>query len=178
MEEPFMPKNLVTSLVLGVAFLFAGHALSQVAAPAPAPIPDAQPFDIPYGAPITLEQAKKAADAAMGEAKKRNWKCAIAVVDQAGDLVYFVKMDGTQYAGAKIAEHKARVAAIFRRPTKVFYDALESGHPYLMTLDGMIGADGGLPIMENGKIIGGIGSSGGTSPQDAIVSKAGADAIK
>jgi hypothetical protein len=66
-------------------------------------------------------------------------------------------MDGTQYAGGKIAEHKARAAAISRRPTKIFFDAMESGHPYVLTLDGMIGADGGLPLIENGKVIGGIG---------------------
>ena len=149
-----------------------------VFAQAPAPIPDAMPFDIPYGTPISLERAKQVGDAAAAEAKKRNWKMAIAVVDPSGDLVYFVKLDGTAYSSAKIAEHKARSAAIFRRPTKVFFDAMESGHPYVMTLDGMIGADGGLPITESGKIIGGIGTSGGTGAQDAIVSKAGADTVK
>jgi glc operon protein GlcG len=87
-------------------------------------------------------------------------------------------MDGTQYAGGKIAEHKARAAAIFRRPTKTFFDAMESGHPYVLTLDGMISADGGLPLIENGKVIGGIGTSGGTGAQDAVVSKAGVDAMK
>jgi glc operon protein GlcG len=146
--------------------------------PAPAPLPDAIPFDIPYGTPISLERAKQVAEAAMAEAKRRNWKMAIAVVDPAGDLVYFVKMDGTMYASTKIAEHKARSAAIFRRPTKVFFDAMESGHPYIATLDGMIGAEGGLPINEGGKIIGGIGTSGGTGAQDATVSKAGADSVK
>src|SRR5206468_2224154 len=124
------------------------------------------------------ERAKQVGDAAAAEAKKRNWKNAIAVVGPAGDLVYFVKMDGTQYAGAAIAEHKARAAAIFRRPTKTFFDAMESGHPYVMTLDGVIGADGGLPIMESGKLIGGIGVSGGTGAQDGVVAKAGADTVK
>ncbi len=158
------------------ALLFAVPVFAQ--APAPAPVPDAMPFDIPYGTPISLERAKAVGDAAAAEAKKRNWKMAIAVVDPSGDLVYFVKLDGTAYSSAKIAEHKARSAAIFRRPTKVFFDAMESGHPYVMTLDGMIGADGGLPITESGKIIGGIGTSGGTGAQDAIVSKAGADTVK
>ena len=158
------------------ALLFAVPVFAQ--APAPAPVPDAMPFDIPYGTPISLERAKAVGDAAAAEAKKRNWKMAIAVVDPSGDLVYFVKLDGTAYSYAKIAEHKARSAAIFRRPTKVFFDAMESGHPYVMTLDGMIGADGGLPITESGKIIGGIGTSGGTGAQDAIVSKAGADTVK
>jgi glc operon protein GlcG len=167
-------------LIACASFMLALPAQAQTPAPAPAPppVPEMQPFDIPYGSPISLERAKQAAEAAMAESKKRNWKSAIAVVDQAGDLVYLVKMDGTQYAGTKIAEHKARAAAIFRRPTKAFFDVIESGHPYVMTLDGMIGADGGLPLIENGKIIGGIGTSGGTGAQDAIVSKAGADTIK
>jgi uncharacterized protein GlcG (DUF336 family) len=156
------------------ALLFAVPVFAQ----APAPVPDAMPFDIPYGTPISLERAKQVGDAAAAEAKKRNWKMAIAVVDPSGGLVYFVKLDGSAYSSAKIAEHKARSAAIFRRPTKVFFDAMESGHPYVMTLDGMIGADGGLPITESGKIIGGIGTSGGTGAQDAIVSKAGADTVK
>jgi len=173
-----MSKNLLASLIFGATFLAVGHAAAQAPAPAPAPVPDAMPFDTPYGAPITLEQAKKAAEAAMAESKKRNWKHAIAVVDQSGDLVYFLRMDSAQYAGAAIAEHKARAAARFRRPTKTFFDAMESGHPYVVTLDGMIASDGGLPIIENGKVIGGIGSSGGTGAQDAIVSKAGADTIK
>ena len=137
------------------ALLFAVPVFAQ----APPPVPDAMPFDIPYGTPISLERAKQVGDAAAAEAKKRNWKMAIAVVDPSGDLVYFVKLDGTAYSSAKIAEHKARSAAIFRRPTKAFFDAMESGHPYVMTLDGMIGADGGLPITESGKIIGGIGTS-------------------
>lgn len=175
-----MQRLSLFGLILCAGFTLALSAQAQAPAqaPAPPPVPDAQPFDVPYGAPISLERAKQAAEAAMAEAKKRNWKCAIAVVDQAGDLVYLVKMDGSQYAGTKIAEHKARGAAIFRRPTKTFFDAIESGHPYVMTLDGMIGADGGLPLIENGKIIGGIGTSGGTGAQDAIVSKAGADTVK
>ena len=158
------------------ALLFAVPVFAQ--GPAPAPVPDAMPFDIPYGTPISLERAKSVAEAAMAEAKKRNWKDAIAIAGPAGDLVYFVKMDGTQYASGAIAEHKARAAAIFRRPTKTFFDAMESGHPYVVTLDGMIGADGGLPIIESGKIIGAIGVSGGTGAQDAVVAKAGADSVK
>jgi uncharacterized protein GlcG (DUF336 family) len=169
-------RNFIWASLTTAAIVLALPAAAQPAAPAP--IPDAMPFDIPYGTPISLERAKQVADAAMAEAKKRNWKNAIAVVGPAGDLVYFLKMDGTQYASSTIAEHKARSAAIFRRPTKVFFDALESGHPYVITLDGMSGADGGLPIVENGKLIGAIGTSGGTGAQDAVVSKAGVDSVK
>ncbi len=160
------------------ALLLAVPVFAQAPAPTPAPIPDAIPFDIPYGTPISLERAKQVAEAAMAEAKKRNWKDAIAIVRTAGDLVYFVRMDGTQYASAKIAEHKAHAAAIFRRPTKTFFDAMESGHPYIATLDGVIASDGGLPLIEGGKLIGAIGVSGGTGPQDGVIAKAGADTVK
>ena len=162
------------------ALLFAVPVLAQAPAqaPAPAPVPDAMPFDIPYGTPISLERAKQVAEAAMAEAKKRNWKDAIAVVGPSGDLVYFVKMDGTQYASYKIAEGKAHAAAIFRRPTKVFFDQMETGHPYIATLPGVVASDGGLPIIESGKIIGAIGVSGGSGPQDGVIAKAGADSVK
>ena len=162
--------------------LCAGLALSagiQAQAPAaPAPIPDAIPFDIPYGTPITLDQARKVAEAATAEAKKRNWKDAIAITGPAGDLVYFVKIDGTMYASSRLAEHKARTAAIFRRPTKAFFDAMETGHPYVATLDDLIASDGGIPLIEGGKLIGAIGVSGGTGPQDGVIAKAGADTVK
>jgi glc operon protein GlcG len=158
------------------ALLFAVPVFAQ--APAPTPVPDAMPFDIPYGTPISLERAKSVAEAAMAEAKKRNWKDAIAIAGPAGDLVYFVKMDGTQYASSKIAEAKAHAAAIFRRPTKVFFDQMETGHPYIATLPGVVASDGGLPIIESGKVIGAIGVSGGSGPQDGVIAKAGADSVK
>src|SRR6516225_7587946 len=98
MKEPFMYKLALTSIPFGIAVFFSGTTASQAPAPAtPAPIPDAMPFDIPYGTPISFERAKQVGDAAMAEAKKRNWKDAIAVTGPAGDLVYFVRMDGTQY---------------------------------------------------------------------------------
>jgi uncharacterized protein GlcG (DUF336 family) len=158
------------------ALLFAVPVFAQ--APAPAPVPDAMPFDIPYGTPISLDRAKQVAEAAMAEAKKRNWKMAIAIVGPAGEMVYFVKMDGTQHASYKIAEGKAHSAAIFRRPTKVFFDAMETGHPYIATLEGVVASDGGLPIVESGKIIGAIGISGGSGAQDGVIAKAGADSVK
>jgi uncharacterized protein GlcG (DUF336 family) len=128
--------------------------------------------------PITLDRAKKVAEAAAAEAKKRNWKMAIAIVNTSGDLVYFEKFDDTQNASPAIAQAKARTAAIFRRPTKTFFDAMESGHPYVATLPGVVAADGGLPISEGGKVIGAIGVSGGTGAQDAVIAKAGADTVK
>jgi uncharacterized protein GlcG (DUF336 family) len=160
------------------ALLFAVPVFAQAPAAAPAPVPEAMPNYIPIGTPITLDQARKVAAAAEAEAKKRNWKMAIAIVEPTGELIYFQKMDDTQYASVKIAQSKARSAATFRRPTKVFFDAMESGHPYVATLDGMSGAEGGLPIVDGGKMIGAIGVSGGAGVQDSVVAKAGVDSVR
>lgn len=142
-------------------------------------VPDKMPFDIPYGTPITMEMARKAVDAAEAEARKRGWKMGIAVVSPSGDLTYFAKMDDTQHAASTIAPNKARTAARFRRSTQVFYEAMETGHPFVMTLEqGLVASPGGIPIVIGGKLIGGIGCSGGTGPQDAVVCQAGIDAIK
>jgi uncharacterized protein GlcG (DUF336 family) len=162
------------------ALLFAGAVAAQAPAQPAAPpaVPDAMPFDVPYGTPISLERAKHVAEAAMAEARKRNWKDAIAITGPAGDLVYLVKMDGTMYAASDVAIQKAHAAAIFRRSTQVFFDQMETGHPYIATLKGVVASPGGLPIIEGGKIIGGIGVSGGSGPQDGVIAKAGADSVK
>jgi uncharacterized protein GlcG (DUF336 family) len=138
------------------------------------------PAPPPYGEAINIEQAKKAAAGAVAEAKKNNWPMCIAVVAPSGDLVYFERMDNCQYASINIAQHKARAAARFRRPTLVFEQLLGKGAEtiYLMTLDDMIGSRGGIPINVGGKIIGAIGTSGGTGAQDHQVSEAGVAALK
>jgi uncharacterized protein GlcG (DUF336 family) len=141
-------------------------------------VPEAMPFDIPYGAPITLYQAKKVAAAAEAEARRHNWKMACAVVEPAGQLVYFEKLDGTMYASIAIAEDKARMAAIFRRCTKVFQDRVNSGLPAFLSFSGMVAIEGGLPLLENGTIIGAIGCSGGAAAQDGVVAGAGAQSLK
>jgi glc operon protein GlcG len=135
---------------------------------------------MPYGEPIKLEQAKKAADAALADATKRGWPMCIAVVAPSGDLVYFVKMDDCQYASIAIAQHKAKAAATFRRATVNFERLLGRGpfFSYLATLDGVIASRGGNPIVVNGKIIGAIGVSGGTGSQDDAVSNVGVAAVK
>jgi uncharacterized protein GlcG (DUF336 family) len=103
----------------------------------------------------------------------------IAVVDTNGDLVYFLRMDGAQIASVPISQGKARTAARYRRPTQVFYNAFETGHPYVSTLDPtLIASPGGFPLVEGGKLIGAIGCSGGTGDQDALICKIGADMIK
>jgi glc operon protein GlcG len=141
-------------------------------------IPDEMPFDVPYGPPISLEQAQAVIQAAVAEAKKRNWKMNIAVADSGGNLVAFQRMDGAMLASIQIAQHKARAAATFRRPTKVFEDGINLMHlNYLLAFDGIIASRGGIPLIDQGVIIGAIGCSGGTDSQDEVVSKAGAAVI-
>jgi glc operon protein GlcG len=141
-------------------------------------VPNEIPFDVPYGLPISLDRAEAAIHAAVTEAKKRNWKMNIAVADSGGNLVAFERMDGAMLASIQIAEHKARAAATFRRPTKVFEDGINLMHlNYLLAFDGVIASRGGIPLIEEGAIIGAIGCSGGTDSQDDIVSQAGAAVI-
>jgi glc operon protein GlcG len=134
----------------------------------------------PYGAPITGESAKKVAAAALAEARKNGWTMAVAVVDPAGDLVYFEKLDGTQAASVTIAVDKARSSARFKRPTKALQDQLAAGGDGLrvLRLDGAIPVEGGVPLLIDGKIVGAVGMSGGTSAQDGQCATAGAAAVK
>ena len=161
-----------------------GSAASATRAPQPTEanpldfVPDKIPFDTPYGPPISLDRAQAIIHAAVTEAKKRNWKMNVAVVDSGGNLVAFQRMDGAMLASIQIAEHKARAAATFRRETKQFEDGIQLMHlNYLLAFDGIIASRGGIPLIEQGAIIGGIGSSGGTDSQDEIVSKAGVAVI-
>jgi glc operon protein GlcG len=165
-----MRSVVFMSLLLGAA-LAAAPVLAQTAAPPPPPA---------YGEPINIEQAKKAAAAAAEEAKKINTFMAIAVVSPSGDLVYFEKMDNTQYASIAIAIHKAKAAATFRRPTQSFEERVAAGGAglTLLTLDGIIASPGGNPILVGGKVIGAIGLSGGTGAQDHQASLAGVAALK
>jgi glc operon protein GlcG len=133
----------------------------------------------PYGFPIALEAAKTVAAPALAEAARNNWAMAVAIVDPAGDLVYFERMDGTQLASVTVALDKARSAARFKRPTKAFQDMLAAGGDGLRVfgLAGAVPVDGGVPIVVDGKIVGAIGVSGGTSAQDGQCAQAGAAAI-
>jgi len=134
----------------------------------------------PYGVAISLENAKKAAEPALAEAAKNNWRVAVAIVGPAGTLIYYEKMDNTQLGSTEVAIDKARTAALFKRPTKAFQDALAAGGEGLriLTLKGVVAAEGGIPLVMDGKIVGAIGVSGATSAQDAQCAKAGADTIK
>jgi glc operon protein GlcG len=132
----------------------------------------------PYGMPISLETAKKVVVPALAEARTNNWTMAVAVVDTGGHLVYFEKMDGTQTGSVEVSIQKARSAALFKRPTKAFQDALAAGGEGLrvLRLEGAVPVDGGYPLVIDGKFVGAIGVSGGTSAQDGQCAKAAADA--
>jgi len=141
-------------------------------------VPDEIPFDVPYGLPISLARAQAVIHAAVAEAKQRNWKMNIAVADSGGNLVAFQRMDGAMLASIQIAQHKARAAATFRRPTKIFEDGINLMRlNYLLAFDDVIASRGGIPLIDDGTIIGAIGCSGGTDSQDEIVSNAGAAVI-
>ena len=132
-----------------------------------------------YGASVTLENAKKVAAPAVAEAEKNHWNVAVAVVDTGGNLVYYEKMDNTQLGSANVAIDKARTAALFKRPSKAFQDAIAAGPDGARVLSLKVTAvEGGMPMVQDGKIVGAIGVSGATSAQDAQCAKAGADALK
>jgi glc operon protein GlcG len=142
-----------------------------------APVQNA--YTIPIGPSIGLEAAKKAAAAAAAEAKKNNWLMAIAVVDPAGTLVFYEKTDNTQLGSANVAVDKARSAALYKRPTKVFQDALAAGGNGLriLRLEGAVPVEGGLPLLHDGKLVGAIGVSGDTSEHDGQCAQAGVQAV-
>ena len=142
-------------------------------------ISGAQMMPNPYGPPVSVDTAKKAAAAALAEARKNNWNMAVAVVDPNGTLVYYEKMDNTQIGSADVSISKARSAAKFKRPTKAFQDALAKGGDGLriLALEGAVPVEGGIPIVLDGKIVGAIGVSGDTSEHDAVCATAGVSAL-
>jgi len=133
----------------------------------------------PYGLSITNEQAKKVADAALAPARANGWTVVVAIVDTGGFLVYLEKLDQTQVGSVAIAEDKARSSAIFKRPTKMFHERLARGGDGMIVLGlkGAIPVEGGLPIVVDGKLIGALGVSGGSSAEDEVCAEAGAAAL-
>jgi len=127
-----------------------------------------------YGPSVTLTQAKKIAAGVIAECTKNQWNVAVAVVDPHGFLVYFERMENTQYASMDIAIGKAKAAATYRRPTRAFADVINKGGPATATLPGVFASPGGVPLMSDGKVIGAVGVSGATGDQDEQCSKAGA----
>ena len=169
--------RISASVVLLGGVMLAQAAQGQAPANPLDAVPDKMPFDVPYGAPISLDRAQSVIAAAVAEAKKHDWKMNVAVADAGGNLVSFARMDGAQLASVSIAEHKARAAVTCRRETKVFESGMQSGLVYQLSLDGVIGSRGGIPLVEDGKLIGAIGVSGGTGSQDEVSSKAGAAVV-
>jgi uncharacterized protein GlcG (DUF336 family) len=148
-------------ILLGAALItFAAGALAQ----------DRRPD---YGAAVDAAAAKKIAASVIAECQKNSWNVAVAVVDNHGFLVYFERMNNTQTASMDIAVGKAKAAATYRRPTRVFMDTINKGGPATATLPGVFASPGGLPIMVDGKVVGGVGVSGVTGDQDEQCAKAG-----
>lgn len=140
----------------------------------------AQAQRVPYGAPITLEQAQKVAAAAVAEARKNNWSVAVAILDSGCSLVLLHKIDNANLGGIQVSQEKARSACLYRGPTKAAEDALAKGGlgVRLLALRGMVPLEGGLVLVADGKTIGAIGVSGAQSDEDGQIAKAGADALK
>lgn len=156
----------VIKLVISLLFMLtAGSIFAQMA--------------IPYGPPISVDNAKKAAAAALAEARKNNWTMAVAIVDPNGTLIYYEKMENTQIASANVAIDKARSAATYKRPTKALQDALAAGGAgiRILSLQGAVPVEGGIPLVLDGKIVGAIGVSGDASDHDGQCAKAGVDTI-
>ena len=162
MMSPHLTKSLIALLVA----LSAVGVFAQMA--------------IPYGLPVGVDNAKKAAAAALAEARKNNWTMAVAIVDPSGNLIYYEKMDNTQLGSAMVAVDKARSAALFKRPTKAFQDALASGGAGMrvLGLQGVVPVEGGIPLVMDNKIVGAIGVSGDSSEHDGQCAKAGSDTLK
>lgn len=161
-----MKGTRLVSLLVGTVLVFsAASAGAQVS---------------PYGAAITLEQAKKVLAAAEAEARKNNWNVVITILDSGGNVVLVQRMDNTQFGSVEVARQKAWTAVAFRRPSKVFEDVIAGGGAGVsrLRLEGASPIEGGVPIVVEGKLIGGIGVSGVTSQQDGQIAKAGADALK
>ncbi len=171
-----MHKAVLPALAAGAVLLVGTGVNAQ--APNLDAIPENMPFAVPLGTSISADRALTLIQAAAAESNKRHWAMNIAVVGSRGNLIAFLRQDGAQIASISISEHKARTAARYRRPTKVFEEAVQKGGlNYILTLDDVIASRGGIPLIEDGKLIGAIGCSGGTGSQDEAVCMAGAETI-
>ena len=158
--------RLTLAVIISLVFSFASLGRAQGA--------------MSYGTSLNVETAKKVAAPAIAEARKNGWTMAVAIVDIAGDLVYFERMDDTQVGSVDVAIAKARSAARFKRATKVFQDGVAAGGEGLriLALQGAVPVEGGLPLVSGGKVVGAIGMSGGTSAQDGQAASAGAAVLE
>ena len=178
-----MPKLKFAVALAMTTALALGDALAQSPAPAPSPAPvnpAAQMLPIEYGAMISNANAKKVAAAALAEAQKMNVPMVVAITDTSGNVLYLERQDGAILGGVMVAPQKARSAVLYKRPTKAFEEAITPGGVGVrfLRLEGAVPIEGGLPLILDNKIIGGIGMSGGTGVQDGVAAKAGVDALK
>lgn len=127
---------------------------------------------------LTLEDAKRIAAAAQAEAQRNDWRVVIAVADDGGHLLYLQRSHDTQFGSVETAIQKAHAAVAFQRPTKVSEDAVAGGRLIHLALPGVIPAEGGVPVMLDGIIVGGLGISGVRSSQDGQIAAAGLAALK
>ena len=169
----------ISNILIVLMFSFCLQSFPQAQPQTQTP-PAASAYAIPYGPPISVDEAKKVAAAAIAEAIKNKWHMAVSIVDPNGTLVYYEKMDNTQLGSAEVSIDKARSAALFKRPTKAFQDAIEKGGVNLrvLGLKGAVPLEGGIPLMSEGKIIGAVGVSGDLSENDGVCAKAGAAIVK
>jgi uncharacterized protein GlcG (DUF336 family) len=172
----FTAASFAIAMLAGVSSQAQQSAAPAQSAP-PAAAPSTPPAPTPYGLPIDLAHARKAADAALVQAKKNGFPSAVAIVGPAGELIFLEKMDNANNSTSRLAMSKARGAADFRRPTKFFEDALAT-RPVVGQL-GVTAVGGGIPIVMNGHIVGAIGASGAPSSDgDISAAQAGVDALK
>jgi glc operon protein GlcG len=174
-----MRRWTLTLLLVGAAVLVGTELKAQQPTPPNLDaIPEKMPFSTPYGAPIGAERAQALIQTATAEATKKGWPINIAVVDSGANLVAFLRMDGAMIGSISVAQHKARAAVKFRRPTRALEDAVQKfDFKYLLSIDDAIASRGGIPLIEDGKIIGAIGCSGATGSQDEAVCTAAAAII-
>ena len=167
------------SVLLCALAVLAGSAVSPASAQQPAAPAAAAPPQPPYGAPITLDQAKRVMAAAELEAAKNSWAVAITILDSGGNMVMFHKGDNTQLSGISTSAGKARTALEFKLPSKALDDAIAAGGAgmRLLALKNITPLQGGLLILLDGKIAGAIGVSGALSAQDDQIAKAGTDVL-
>jgi glc operon protein GlcG len=152
-----MTRQFLMSLTMGLSLLAAAAHAQIVGKPA-----------------LTLDGAKQIAAAAEATAKAEGARVVIAVVDEGGSLLFLQRLDDTQVASVNVGIDKARTAAIFRRPSKVFEDQVKNGRVSALALHGAVALQGGVPIIVDGKVIGAIGVSGETPSQDEEIAMAGA----
>jgi glc operon protein GlcG len=174
-----MRGHILSSILIGGTVLFSGNLQAQQPGPPNLDaIPEKMPFSTPYGSAIGAERAQSLIQAAVAEASKKGWPMDIAVVDSGANLVAFLRMDGALLGSIAVAQHKARAAVKYRRPTKAFEDAVQkSDLKYVLSLDDVVASRGGIPLIEDGKIVGAIGCSSGTGSQDEAICTAAAAVI-